>query len=123
MKASPASFTQKSKEGEIINFIQVDSPKISNALILSPGLLITPIQIIVYTYMLFDLFGYPFLFGFGTLLIFMIINFVIQNSNRKLVKKMLSRKDKRLKVTTETVNHLKILKLYAWEDEFLNRVI
>jgi ABC-type multidrug transport system fused ATPase/permease subunit len=31
-------------------------------------------------------------------------------------------KDKRMKITTETFNNLKVLKLYSWEDEFLNRI-
>ena len=37
-------------------------------------------------------------------------------------KDLLKRKDNRMKITSETINSLKILKLYGWEDEFLERV-
>ena len=122
LKASPSSFSKRSKEGEIINFIQVDSQKISNSILQCPSLLVSPIQIVIYTYMLFNLFGFPFLFGFGIMLIFLIANFIIQSCSNKFNKKTLEKKDNRLKVTTEAINSIKILKLYAWEDEFLNRV-
>ena len=31
-------------------------------------------------------------------------------------------KDKRMKITAETLNNIKILKLYSWEDEFKNKI-
>ena len=38
------------------------------------------------------------------------------------VTKILSAKDDRMKVTSETFNSIKLLKLYGWESEFLKRV-
>ena len=122
MKESPASLKGKSNQGEIINFLQVDSMKISMMMISSPGILIIPFQILIYIYLLFRFFGISFLFGFLALLIFISINFYIQNLYRILQKELLKRKDARMKITSETINSLKIIKLYAWEEEFLERV-
>ena len=109
-------------QGEIINFIQVDSPKINSTIVSSPGIIIAPIQIGVYIYLLFNLFEVTFLYGFGTLLLFFCISFFVQKQYLKLIQDVLKEKDNRLKITSETLNSIKILKLYAWEGEFLNRV-
>lgn len=123
LKASPASFSHKCKEGEIINFINVDSPKISRTIIQCPGLIVSPIQIILYVIMLFRIFGAIFLFGFGTLILFLVINYFVQKKYVGLMKQELKAKDERLKITTETINSIKILKLYAWDETFLKRVL
>jgi ATP-binding cassette, subfamily C (CFTR/MRP), member 1 len=122
LKASPASLTEKSSEGEIINFLQVDSAKLAMVMTFCPTLIIIPIQIIVYTLMLFEFMGISFIFGFAALAIFLGINFKIMKNYSVLQKEMLKKKDTRMKVTTETFNHLKVLKLYGWEDEFLRRI-
>jgi len=122
LKASPSSLKEKSKEGDIINFIQVDSNKLNMTMYLSPGILIIPIKIVVYSYMLFEFFGYSFLFGFLVLVISLIANFFIQRKFQLRNKEMLKKKDERMRVTTETFNNLKVLKLYSWEDEFLERI-
>jgi ATP-binding cassette subfamily C (CFTR/MRP) protein 1 len=122
LKASPASTKEKSEEGEIINNLQVDSAKLSMVMTYCPLLFIIPIQITVYTYMLFEFMGLSFLFGFLVLTVFLGINFFIQGRYRVLQKEMLKKKDQRMKITTETFNTLKLLKLYGWEDEFLGRI-
>ncbi len=122
LKASPSSQKEKSKEGEIINFIQVDSNKLNMTMYLSPGILIIPIKIFVYSFMLFQFFGISFLFGFFILLLSLTINFCIQRKLQLRYKEMFKFKDDRMRVTTETFNNLKVLKLYSWEDEFLNRI-
>lgn len=123
LKESPASMKGKSNQGEIINFLQVDSMKIAMMMISSPRILIIPIQIGAYIYLLFVVIGQSFLYGFAALIFFILINFYIQSLYRVLQKELLKRKDCRMKITSETINSLKILKLYAWEEEFLNRVI
>jgi len=84
--------------------------------------MIAPIQIIVYTYWLFDFLGISFLFGFLVLILFLVINIFIQIKMQDYVTKILSAKDDRMKVTSETFNSIKLLKLYGWESEFLKRV-
>ena len=115
LRASPSSIKHKSKEGDIINFMQFDSMKLSTLMFLSPGLFIIPVQIVVYSYMLFAFFGLSFLFGFGCLFLSLLINFFIQKRFQRLSKEILKIKDKRMKVTTETFNNLKVLKFRSRE--------
>ena len=122
LKVSPASLKEKSKSGEVINYIQVDAHRLTFLMLSSPDLLTMPLQIIVFSYMLFKFFGWNFIFGLITLIIFLYINFKLQTKMKKLMVNQMKVKDKRMKIITETFNNIKILKLYSWEDEFLNRI-
>ena len=122
LKVSPASMKDKARSGEVINFIQVDAHKLTFLMLSSPDLVTFPTQIISYSYMLFKYFGISFIFGLVTLIIFLFINFYFQRKFKKTQKEQMKLKDKRMKVTTETFNNIKVLKLYSWEDEFLNRI-
>ena len=72
--------------------------------------------------MLFKFFGWNFIFGLITLIFFLYLNFKLQTKMKKLMVNQMKVKDKRMKIITETFNNIKILKLYSWEDEFLNRI-
>jgi len=122
LKLSPSSKQEKSSQGEIINFIQVDAPKLGNMLRYSPMILIYPIQIVVYIVILFYYLGFSFLFGIIPLFFLMLFNFFMYKKYRVLQRDLLSKKDFRMKVTTETFDSLKLLKMYAWEEEFRKRV-
>lgn len=123
LKASPSSFGEKSSQGEIVNFIQVDAPRLSYAITLSPSLLICPVSIGVYIYLLFKFFGISFLSGMFLLIIFIFISYNRHKMYQILDKEMLEKKDKRMKVTTETFDTIKLLKLYNWENEFMDRIL
>ena len=122
LKVSPASMKDKAKTGEIINFMQVDAHRLNQLMNSTPSLITIPFQIIAYSYMLFKFFGISFIFGLITLIFFLGINFYFQRQFKKLQKTRMKLKDKRMKITTETFNNIKVLKLYSWEDEFLNRI-
>ena len=123
LKVSPSSFIQKATQGEIINFIQVDSEKIEWIIQDAPGLFINPIKIIVYIIMLFNYFGISFLAGLITLIILVSINAKIFSAYNKIQQEYLKKKDSRMKITTEIFDNIKILKLYNWENKFRNKII
>ena len=123
LKASPSSFTQRATEGEIVNFIQVDSMKLSWMIMTSPNILLNPIQIIAYSYLLFEFFSFSFFAGLGILIIFFLINLKISKLFHAIQKKVLAKKDIRMRKSTETFENIKILKLYNWEKKFMERVL
>ena len=90
-------------------------------LIRSPSLLLHPIQIIAYSYLVFDFFGYAFLPGILIILIFTYAGYQTSRHYHKYQFAMLRKKDKRMKTTTEIFDNIKILKLYNWEREFLQK--
>ena len=123
LNASPSSFTQRATEGEIVNFVQVDSMRLSWMIMTSPNIFINPIQILAYSYLLFDFFSFSFFAGLGILLIFFMINLKISKLFHFYQKKMLAKKDIRMRASTETFENIKILKLYSWEKQFMKKCL
>ena len=122
LKVSPSSMKERAESGEVTNFMQIDAHRLTFLMMSSPQILTIPTNLIGYSYMLFKFFGFSFIFGIATLLLFMFINFLFSKKFKKLQKKQMALKDKRMKKITETFNNIKILKLYAWEDEFKNKI-
>ena len=122
LKVSPSSLHHKSKIGEIINFIQVDAHKFQYLILSSPDLLVMPFTIITYSYMLFSMLGRAFFVGLASMFLSFGFNFIFSKSVKSLHVEQMKLKDERMKITTETFEHLKMLKLYSWENEFLKRI-
>ena len=122
LKVSPSSMKERAESGEVTNFMQIDAHRLTFLMRSSPEVLTIPTNLIGYCYMLFKFFGFSFVFGIITLLLFMLINVLFSKKFKKLQKKQMALKDKRMKKITETFNNIKILKLYAWEDEFKEKI-
>jgi ABC-type multidrug transport system fused ATPase/permease subunit len=122
LRASPASKTKKSREGEILSFLQTDSLQIAFTMSACSLIFTVPIQLCTNSYLLFSNLGISFLFGLATMFLLLIFNYYIQIKYRKEFSQVLRRRDERSKIIVETFNNLKVLKLYAWEDEFMRRI-
>ena len=120
---APSGFTQRANHGEIINFIQIDSMRLSFLVTMAPNACVAPMMIGAYIYLLFDFFGLTFISGLVVLLSFLIANYFIAKEFRRRQKLMMGKKDACMKVTTETLENIKILKLYNWENEFKNKIL
>ena len=122
LKISPSSMKERIETGQVINYIQSDSQKLTFFMWNSPDLFCMPIQLIIYSYMLYEILGGIFFIGVLIAICFIYGNLYYQKKIKKLIKIQMKLKDKRMKVTTETFNNIKILKLYSWEDEFKNKI-
>ena len=119
---SPSSRHNKAETGEIVNYVQVDSNQLIRFVTMSPSLITIPISIVAYSFLLFDYLGVAFAFGLVVLIIFLIVNYVMQKSFKKLQKRRQRQMDKRLRMTTAILFNLKVLKLYAWDNFFFNKL-
>ena len=116
--ATNKAFTQ----GEIINFIQVDASKILYLAWVFPTVARLPIQLVfAITYLLF-FFGYSLLGAFGVSFVLIIINFMLAIIGQKIQKRVLARKDTRMRFTTELINNIKIIKLNSWIKYFNDKL-
>ena len=122
-KISNSTFTSRAKQGEIINFIQIDSNKLTWMITESPNFFICPIKIIAYLYLLWEFFGYSFFAAIIVLIIFFIVNFFIFRKYRNAQKDFLEAKDQRIQITKETIQNMKYLKAYNWEYDFEQMII
>ena len=105
-------------EGEILNYIQVDSEKLNYLFTSLPAIIIIPINIIISFYALFKLFGISFLVGVAMIVIMVLVIWLVQYFYLKHTKIVLRKKDKRMRITTHSLHIIKVLKLFGWEDEF-----
>lgn len=115
---SPSGVKDKTREGEIVNFVQIDADKIQNFFTNSPTFLVAIFQLILYTYLLFNFFGIYYFAGFTVFLIMIFVNRFFLAKQNKHYTEYFNKKDDRMRLTTQIFNHLKILKLNSWEDYF-----
>ena len=119
---NPSSRHNKAETGEIVNYVQVDSNQLIRFVTMSPQLLTIPISIIAYSALLFLYVGFAFFYGLIVLIIFLILNYIMQKTFKKLQKIRQGNMDKRLRMTTAILFNLKVLKLYAWDNFFLDQL-
>ena len=70
LKVSPSSMKERAESGEVTNFMQIDAHRLTFLMMSSPQILTIPTNLIGYSYMLFKFFGFSFIFGIATLLLF-----------------------------------------------------
>jgi ABC-type multidrug transport system fused ATPase/permease subunit len=119
---SPSSRHNKAETGEIVNYVQVDSNQLIRFVTMSPSLITIPISIVAYSILLFQYLGVAFFFGLVVLMIFLVINYFMQKTFKKLQKRRQGNSDKRLRMTTAILFNLKVLKLYSWDHFFFNKL-
>lgn len=108
--------------GELINILSVDADKV-NQLSSYIGIAVgAPVNIAYSTYLLWQFLGPSCLAGIVVILVMMPITGAIAQRCRTLQEQQMSQKDSRLRQLGEMLNNIRILKLYAWELPFINRV-
>jgi len=119
-----SSSTNKSfSQGEIINFIQVDASKILYLAWIFPTVARLPIQLVFAIIYLFYFFGYSLFGAFGVSFLLVVANFMLSIVGQKIQKVVLTRKDERMRFTTEVINNIKIIKLNSWIRYFIDKVV
>jgi len=66
--------------------------------------------------------GISFIMGFIVMIFFLIINYYYRKQFSIYLKLYLKKSDKRMSITTETFNNLKVIKLYGWDNFFLKKI-
>ena len=119
LKLSP---TINLNSGEIYNYVQIDSYKLCKLMINFPNLFSIPLLLGAYNYLLYRYIGISFVIGVGVMIIFLIINYYYRTQFSKFLKLHMKKADLRMKVTTEVINNLKLIKLNGWDDIALARI-
>ncbi|XP_070788596.1 ATP-binding cassette sub-family C member 10 [Pituophis catenifer annectens] len=112
--SSLASFTT----GEIVNFMSTDTDRLVNFCFSFHELWSLPFQFAITLYLLYQQVGIAFLGGLALAVLLVPINKVIANCIMKKNKEMLKHKDVRVKLMTELLGGMRVIKFYAWEPHF-----
>ena len=108
--------------GEIVNLMAVDSQRFIDLLPWLCFLWTAPIQIGIALWLLWNELGVSILGGLILMILFIPINGYIASTVKRIQQRQMGLKDKRLKAINEMLNGMKVLKLYAWEEAFIENI-
>ncbi|CAD5115099.1 DgyrCDS4110 [Dimorphilus gyrociliatus] len=108
--------------GEIVNLMSVDAQRMQDVTGYLWMIWSCPVQIALAMYMLWNIVGYATLAGLGVMILLIPVNAVLASFQRKFQISQMTQKDQRIKLMNEVLNGMKVLKLYAWELSFKEKV-
>eukprot|EP00357_Protocruzia_adherens_P031519 CAMPEP_0115001824 /NCGR_PEP_ID=MMETSP0216-20121206/17633_1 /TAXON_ID=223996 /ORGANISM="Protocruzia adherens, Strain Boccale" /LENGTH=1370 /DNA_ID=CAMNT_0002367287 /DNA_START=20 /DNA_END=4132 /DNA_ORIENTATION=+ len=111
------------QQGKVVNLIQVDVFKLKYFIDMIPSALILIIQATLGIWLLFGFLGLSFLAGIGVILIVTFLNYRIGMISSKIQKQLMTKRDVRVRRTTELFTSVKIIKLFSWEQKFVDKVL
>ncbi|XP_042233575.1 multidrug resistance-associated protein 1-like isoform X2 [Homarus americanus] len=116
------SARRESTLGQIVNLMAVDAQIIGDTVLQIYGLLFAPLIILVCLILLWQELGPSVLTGLVFMLLIIPINSVLVNKSKLIQEETMTIRDKRVRMTSEIINGIKVLKLYAWEGSFAAKV-
>ncbi|NXL30014.1 MRP7 protein, partial [Glaucidium brasilianum] len=108
--------------GEIVNFMSTDTSRLVNFCLSFHEVWSLPFQFAITLYLLYQQVGVAFLGGLALALLLVPINKVIANRIMMNNKEMLKHKDTRVKLMTEFLCGIRVIKFYAWEKHLSTRI-
>ncbi|XP_052537401.1 ATP-binding cassette sub-family C member 10 [Tympanuchus pallidicinctus] len=108
--------------GEIVNFMSTDTSRLVNFCLSFHEVWSLPFQFAITLYLLYQQVGVAFLGGLALALLLVPINKVIANRIMMSNTEMLKHKDTRVKLMTEFLSGIRVIKFYAWEKHFSTRI-
>ncbi|XP_057315929.1 ATP-binding cassette sub-family C member 10-like isoform X2 [Hydractinia symbiolongicarpus] len=108
--------------GQIVNFMSTDTDRITNFYNSFHEFWSLPFQVAGCLYLLYQQVGLAFLSGLGFTILLIPINRWLAIKIGDLSKKMMTQKDNRVKIISEILFGIRVIKLYAWENHFKEKV-
>ncbi|KAG0256041.1 hypothetical protein DFQ27_005933 [Actinomortierella ambigua] len=121
LRMSPGA-RQASSVGRMNNLMVVDTDTWQHAVDNLTVLFSIPLEIALALYMVYRLVGWTVLVGLATILAMVPLQVWRAHKYEELEDKILKAKDERVRLTTQILSSIKVIKLYNWEKPFENRV-
>ncbi|KAG0199404.1 Multidrug resistance-associated protein 1 [Mortierella sp. GBA30] len=122
LRLSPGSRNQSSS-GEIANHMSVDADQWWDAIVPLSTWIIIPLELVIAMKLLYDLLGWTMLAGILTMLALLPLQAWQARVYETMQGDKLSAMDQRIRLTTEVLASMKIVKLYGWSSAFLKRIL
>lgn len=116
------SAKRKSTVGEMVNLMSVDAQRFMDVSPFINLLWSVPLQVILAIYFLWQILGPSALAGVAVIILLIPLNGAVSIKMRTYQVQQMKFKDSRIKLMSEILNGIKVLKLYAWEPSFLGQV-
>ncbi|NXD76744.1 MRP3 protein, partial [Halcyon senegalensis] len=117
------SAKRSSTVGEIVNLMSVDAQRFMDLVTFLNMLWSAPLQIFLALYFLWEALGPSVLAGVAVMVLLIPFNSAIAIKTRAFQVEQMRYKDSRIKLMNEILGGIKVLKLYAWEPSFSEKVL
>ena len=121
VKLSPSSRKVRSI-GETVNIMSIDTQRFVDLAPSLNNLWVSPLIIVLSMISLWNLIGPSCLAGLAVMILLIPITSVTSTYMRKFQFANMRTKDKRIKVMNEILEGIRVLKLYAWEPSFVDKI-
>ncbi|KAG0206460.1 hypothetical protein BGX28_002093 [Mortierella sp. GBA30] len=118
-----AGSKRSSSTGEVINHMSVDAEVWTEAMLFLSMWISLPIEICMAMWLLYRLLGWSFLAGILALVIMSPFQVYRARVYNRMQKDRLSVMDERIRLTTEILAAIKVIKLYGWESAFKHKIL
>uniref|UniRef100_A0A3Q0SJL6 Multidrug resistance-associated protein 1 n=1 Tax=Amphilophus citrinellus TaxID=61819 RepID=A0A3Q0SJL6_AMPCI len=108
--------------GEIVNLMSVDAQRFMDLITYINMIWSAPLQVVLALYFLWQNLGPSVLAGVAVMVLMVPVNAVIAMKTKAYQVAQMKSKDNRIKLMNEMLNGIKVLKLYAWELAFKDKV-
>ncbi|KAI8342382.1 multi drug resistance-associated protein MRP [Chlamydoabsidia padenii] len=113
---------QQSTVGEIVNHMSVDAQRLMDLCTYLHIVWSGPLQIIIALVFLYGTMGPSIGAGVALLLLTIPLNTYLAKKMRVYQKVQMGNKDSRVKLMNEILNGIRVIKLYAWESPFFDKI-
>ncbi|XP_036134636.1 multidrug resistance-associated protein 1 isoform X3 [Molossus molossus] len=117
------SARKSSTVGEIVNLMSVDAQRFMDLTTYINMIWSAPLQVILALYLLWLNLGPSVLAGVAVMILMVPLNAVMAMKTKTYQVAHMKSKDSRIKLMNEILNGIKVLKLYAWELAFKDKVL
>ncbi|XP_050424570.1 ATP-binding cassette sub-family C member 10 isoform X2 [Adelges cooleyi] len=108
--------------GEVINFISTDTSNLVNACNSFHSLWSVPFQLVLVLFLLHQQLGLAFLSGVLISVLLIPVNKIIATNIGKFTGKLMNEKDKRVKLMSEIIRGIRVIKYNVWEKYFIEKI-
>jgi len=108
----------KTTVGTILNLISNDVSRLDEFCIICNNIIVAPLQVLAGMIVCYHFVGFYCLIGLATLLAFIPLNSVVGRSFFAIRTRVAVLSDNRIKIMSEIIKGMRVLKMYAWEKHF-----
>ncbi|KAG0347607.1 hypothetical protein BG004_007368 [Podila humilis] len=117
------SARQEFTVGEIVNHMSIDANRVQDLVTYLHVVWSGLFQISIALYLLYDTMSWAIFAGVTVMLCTIPLNARLSVFMKNLQQKQMKNKDTRIKLMNEILNGIRVIKLYAWEGTFLQKVL
>ncbi|KAG0004492.1 hypothetical protein BGZ80_000819, partial [Entomortierella chlamydospora] len=109
--------------GEIVNHMSIDAQRVQDLVTYLHVVWSGLFQIVIAMYLLYDTMSWAIFAGVTVMTLMIPLNARLSVFMKDFQKEQMKNKDTRIKLMNELLNGIRVIKLYAWEGTFLQKVL